>query len=107
MECLLALEGQVGVRWLGVASEKRLHSTTNFEGSEERREEVSPHGCSTGLSTFGLKFSLRNLVSLDSGAANGPRSPPEMPRSQLGDHLCHNFGRVGQVDQVEDDNRQE
>ena len=88
-------------------SEKRLHSTTNFEGGEECREEVSPHGCSTGLFTFVLKFLLRNLVSLDSGAANGARSPPETPKSRLGDHLCHDFGRVGEVDQVEDNDRQE
>ncbi len=59
-----------------------------------------------GFSLF-LKFSLRNLVSLDSGATNGARSPPETPRSQLGDHLHHNFGRVGEVDQVEDNDRQE
>ena len=52
-------------------------------------------------------FSLGNLVSLDSIAANGARSPPETPRSQLGDHLCRNFGRVGKVDQVEDDDRQD
>ncbi len=97
----------MGVRWTGVLSEKCLHSTTNFEGGEERREEVSLHGCSTGLFAFVLKFLLRNLVSLDSGAANGARSPPEMPRSQLGDHLCHNSGRVGKVDQVEDDDQQE
>ena len=80
---------------------------TNFDGSEEHWEEVSPHGCSTGLFAFVLKFLLRNLVSLDSGAANGARSPPETPRSQLGDHLRHEFGRVGEVDQVEDEDRQE
>ena len=97
----------MGVRWTGVLSEKCLYSTINFEGGEERREEVSLHGCSTGLFAFGLKFSLGNLVSLDSGVANGARFPPETPRSQLGDHLCHNFGRVGEVDQVEDDDRQE
>ncbi len=97
----------MGVRWTGVLLEKRHHSTTNFEGGEERREEVSPHGCSTGLFAFGLKFLLGNLASLDSGAANGARCPPETPRSQLGDHLCHNFGRVGKVDQVENNDRQE
>ncbi len=97
----------MGVRWTGVLSEICLHLTTNFEGGEERREEVSPHGCSTGLFAFGLKFLLKNLVSLDSGVANGVRSPPEMPRSQLGDHLHHNFSRVGKVDQVEDKDRQE
>ena len=80
---------------------------TNFDGSEEHWEEVSPHGCSTGLFAFVLKFLLRNLVSLDSGAANGARSPPETPRSRLGDHLRHDFGRVGKVDQVENDDRQE
>jgi hypothetical protein len=77
------------------------------EGDEERWEEVSLHGCSTGLFDFVLKFLLRNLVFLDSGAANGVRFPPETPRSRLGDHLCHNFGRVGEVDQVKDDDRQE
>ncbi len=85
----------MGVKWTGVASEKCLHSTTNFEGGEERWEEVSPHGCSTGLFAFVLMFLPGNIVSLDSGAVNGARSPPEMPRSQLGDHLCHNFGMVG------------
>ena len=65
MECLLTLEDQVGVSWTGVASEKRLHWTTNFEGNEERREEVSPHGCSTGLFAFVMMFSLGNLVSFD------------------------------------------
>ena len=45
--CLLALEGQVGAKWTGELSEKRLHRTTNLEGSEERQKEVSPHGCST------------------------------------------------------------
>jgi hypothetical protein len=54
-----------------------------------------------------LKLSHKNLVSLDSGAANGARSPPETPRSRLGDHLCHKFGTVGEADQVEDDDRQE
>ncbi len=57
-----------------------------------------------------LKFLLRNLVSLvslDSGMVNGAKSPPETPRSRLGDHLRHKFGRVGKVDQVEDDDRQE
>jgi hypothetical protein len=81
LECLLALEGWVGVRWTGVLSKKYLHLSTSFEGGEERQEEVSPHGCSTGLFAFILKFLLRNLVSLDSGAANGARSPLETPRS--------------------------
>ena len=54
-----------------------------------------------------LKFLLGNLVSLDSGTANGARSPPETPRSRLGDHLRHKFGRVGKEDQVEGDDRQE
>ena len=86
---------------------EKLHSTTNLEGGEERWTEVSLHGCSTGVFAFVLKFSLGNLVSLDSGTANGARSPPETPRSRLGDHLHHDFGRVGKVDQVEDDDRQE
>ena len=52
-------------------------------------------------------FLLGNLVSLDSRATNGARFPPETPRSRLGDHFHHNFGRVGEVDQVEDDDQQE
>jgi hypothetical protein len=50
-------------------------------------------------------FSHGNLVSLDSRAANGTRFSLETPRSRLGDHLRHDFGRVGEVDQVEDDDR--
>ena len=45
--CLLALEGWVGAKWTGELSEKCLHTTTNIEGGEERRKEVSPHGFST------------------------------------------------------------
>ena len=97
----------MGAKWTEELSEKRLHSTTNLEGGEERWEEVSLHGCSTGVFAFVLKFLLRNLVSLDSGTSNGVRSPPETPRSRLVDHLCHKFGRVGKADQVEDDDRQE
>jgi hypothetical protein len=107
LEFLLALEDQVAVRWTGVLSEKRLHLTTNLEGGEEHREEVSLHDCSTGLFAFVLIFLLKNLVSLDSGVANGARSLPETPRSRLGDNLRQDFGRVGEVDQVEDDDRQE
>ncbi len=47
----LTLEGQMGVDpggWTKEASKKRLHLTTNLEGGEERREQVSLHGCSTG-----------------------------------------------------------
>jgi hypothetical protein len=47
----LTLEGQMGGDpggWTGEVSEKRLHSTTNPEGGEEHREQVSLHGCSTG-----------------------------------------------------------
>ena len=79
--CLLALEGQVGAKWTRALSEKKLHSTTNLEGGEERWKEVTLHGCSTGVFAFVLKFLLGNLVSLDSGTANGARSPPETPRS--------------------------
>ena len=87
----------MGARWTGELSEKRLHLTTILEGGEERWKEVSSHSCSTGVFAFVLKFLLRNFVSLDSGTVNGARSPPETPRSQLGDHLCHEFGRVGEV----------
>jgi hypothetical protein len=51
LECRLTFEGQMGVDpggWTKEASEKRLHLTTNLEGGEERREQVSLHGCSTG-----------------------------------------------------------
>jgi hypothetical protein len=44
---LLALEGQVRAKWTRELSKKRPHMTTNLEDREERRKEVSPHGCST------------------------------------------------------------
>ena len=65
LEHCLTLEGQMGVDpggWTGEASEKRLHSKTNLEGGEERREEVSSHGCSTFW--FALMFSHVNLYLL-------------------------------------------
>jgi hypothetical protein len=37
----------VRAKWTRELSEKRLHTTTNLEGGEERRKEVSPLSCST------------------------------------------------------------
>ncbi len=94
----LTLEGQMGVDpggWTGEASEKCLHSTTNLEGGEERREEVSLHGCST--SWFVLMLSNGNLVSFDSRAVNGERFSPEMPRSRFDDRRCQGLGSVGDI----------
>ena len=92
----------MGAKWTGELSEKGLHMTTNLEGGEERREEVSSHGCSTRLFTFCLKFLLR---SLDSRAANGARVPPETPRSRFGDRRCQGLSRVGEMEQDEDEDR--
>ncbi len=96
----LSLEGQMGVVPGGrteEAVEKDFDATTNLVGGKERRKKVSLYGCSTGLA-FGLMISHRNVVSLDSCAANGARFPPETPRSRLDDRRCQGLGRVGEME---------
>ncbi len=66
------------------------------------RKKVSSRGCSTCF-VVGLIISHRNLVSFDSCATNGARFPPETQRSWLGDRHGQGLGRVGKVDDSEDD----
>jgi len=84
--------------------EKDFDATTNLVGGEERRKKVSSDGCATGL-VFDLIISHRKFVSLDSRAANGARFPPETPRSRFGDRRCQGLGRVGEMEQGEDEER--
>mgnify|MGYP006207700429 CR=1 FL=1 len=107
MKRRLTLEGQMGVvpdGWTVETPEKNLDATTNLVGGEERREEVSSDGCSTGF-VIDLIISHRNFISLDSRAANGARFPPETPRSRFGDRRCQGLGRVGEMEQGEDEER--
>jgi hypothetical protein len=107
LERRLTLEGQVGVvpnGWTVETPEKNLDATTNLVGGEEGRKKVSSYGCSTGL-VFDLIISRRNFVSLDSCAASGARFPPETPRSRYGDRRCQGLGRVGEMEQDEDEER--
>ena len=48
-----------------------------------------------------------NLVSLDSRAANGARFPPETPRSRFDNRRCQGLGRVGEMEQDEDEDRED
>ena len=96
--------GVVPDGWTVEMPEKDFDATTNLVGGEERRKKVSSDGCSTGL-VFDLIISHRNFVSLDSCAANGARFPPETPRSRFGDRRCQGLGRVGEMEQDEDEDR--
>jgi hypothetical protein len=89
--------GVVPGGWTGKASEKHLNATTNLVGGEERQKKVSSYAF--GSTGYGLIISHRNFVSLDSCAANGPRYPPETPRSQLDDCLRQGLGRVGKMEE--------
>ena len=90
--------------WTGEVSEKNFDTTTNLIGGKARRKKVSLYGCSTCL-VFGLMISHRNLVSLDSRAANGARFPPETPRSRFDDRLRQGLGRVGEMEEYRDEGR--
>ena len=96
MERRLTVEGQVPGGRTGKASEKRLDATTNLEGGEERRKQVSSYAF--GSTGFVLIISHRNFVSLDSCATNGARFPPEAPRSRLDDRPRQGLGRIGEVE---------
>ncbi len=103
MERRLTLEGQVPGGRTGEAPEKHLNATTNLEGGEERRKQVSSYAF--GSTGFDLIIPHRNFVSLDSRATNGARFPPETPWSRFDDRLCQGLGRIGKMEEYCDEGR--
>ncbi len=96
--------GVVPDGWTVETPEKNFDATTNLVGGEKRRKKVSSDGCFTGF-VIDLIISHRNVISLDSRAASGARFPPETPRSRFGDRHCQGLGRVGKMEQDEDEER--
>ncbi len=103
MERRLTVEGQVPGGRTGKASEKRLNATTNLEGGEECRKQVSSYAF--GSTGFDLIIPHRNFVSLDSRATNGARFPLETPWSCFDDCLRQGLGRIGEMEEYRDEGR--
>jgi hypothetical protein len=103
LERCLTLEGQVPGGRTGKASEKCLNATTNLEGGEEHRKQVSLYAF--GSTGFDLIIPHRKFVSLDSCATNGARFPLEMLWSHFDDPLCQGLGRIGKMEEYRNDGR--